>query len=236
VGEVWAPTINFRPLSTGLLHWHFRNRLAALRRHIVLDTGFAGDASKVTLAKLDRAIELWQPHTTIRSILFVWILPLVGPVTALWNWFFPANLSLPPLWTRYAVIISLSYALSILITGVIAKRGLMLGATGQAAYYPGFLLGQGAYAQERKILTALGLTASEFPLDVVLPFGGFVLGMLTLSTQLEVLHALYELHNIPQDSLEAQKRIQLIINIMFPAFWICVAVVGLIRRKKLGRA
>lgn len=236
-GEVWIPSISFRPLSIGLLHWHFRNRLAALRRHIVLDSGFAGDMSKAPLAKIDRAIELWQPHATLKSILFVWILPLVGPVTSLWNWFFPENFSLPPLWIRFAVFISLSYALSILATSVIVKRGLMLGATGQAAHYPGFLPGPGAYAQEKKTLTALGLTASEFPLDAVVLFGSLILGMLTVSTQLEVIHELYESFNLaPQEALEAQKNLQMKTNIMVFAFWIVVGVVGLIRRRKLGRA
>ena len=51
----------------------------------------------------------------------------------------------------------------------------MLGGKGRDAYYPISLPRPGGYAQERKILGALGLAVSEFPLDLVFSIPGMLL-------------------------------------------------------------
>ncbi len=103
----------------------------------------------------------------------------------------------------------------------------MLGATGQAAHYPGFLPGPGAYAQEKEILRAFGLSASEFPLDGLMLFIIFLITIPQQSTQLELQRELISLEPT------ANLYVMMIFN---GAFWAVFLTVGLIRRKRLGRA
>lgn len=227
MGEFMMPFIFFRPFTISLLHWHFRGRLAQVRRQILLETSFSEDAAKPALAKIDRALDVWQQRTTFKSILFTWVLPLIGPVTAAWNWFFPNSFLIFPSWTRFAVLTSMSYALGILATAFLLKRGLMLGGTGSAACYPGFLPGQGAYKNERDILRPLGLTVSEFPLDVVIFLGSLALVPFTSAAQLEMYPVLQS-----TDYMSSS----LTIALWSAVPWLFIAGFALFRRKKLGRA
>lgn len=226
MGECTIPLIHFRPIVTSLLHWHFRSHLSALRNHILLETGFSEDRTKTAIDKIDRAMQVWQQRITVRSAVFTWLLPLIGPATYVWNWFVPASLMPSFEWTRFAVIISVSYTLSILATGFSVKRGLMLGEKGTAAWYPGFVPGQGGYGQEKAILNALGLQLSEFPFDITILLGSSVLTLLTYSYQLEFYTALGSLSDQPH----------MFASIAIPQFVLFVVlVVSWFRRKKLGR-
>lgn len=228
-GECYPPTIFFRPLTIGLLHWHFRSRLAALRHQLLLETGFSEDAAKPALARIDQAMDVWQQRTTFRSIVLVWFLPLMGPVTQAWQFFVPAGLMPSPVWARYAAIFSLSYALAFLGSAFLVKRGLMLGATGPDAYYPGFVPGPGGYLQEKTILSSLGLKVREFPLDSAILVGGFLLGFLTYKNQVDFFNQLGIMKNQPQFS-------HLWMQFAIAVIYIPIVVVSWIRRQKLGRA
>jgi hypothetical protein len=223
-----VPFIHVRPFAIGLLHWHFRSRLSELRRRILLETNFSEDRAKAALVKIDRSLDVWQQRTTVRSILFTWVLPLVGPLTALWNWLFPGDFLILPSWTRLAVFFSLSYALSILATAFLVKRGLMLGGTDRAAYYPGFLPGQGGYGQEKAILKPLGLAVSEFPLDAAIFVGSLVLVPLSMSAQLEMFRAF-------QPNTEFASFPTFWSSVLGNIFWLIVMGVALLRRRRLGR-
>jgi len=228
MGECTIPFIVLRPLVIILLHWHFRNRLSAMRHQLLLETGFSEDAAKAALAKLDRAMEFWQQRTTAKSVILTWFLPLIGPFTQLWQFFVPAAFVPAPTWGRFAAITSFTYALSILASAFLVKRGLMLGETGRAAYYPGFAPGPGFYVQEKKILSALGLTVREFPLDIAVLAGGFLLTFLTLGNQLEAYEALGMSHVDPQFFFTEM--------VIIYAIFIPIMIVSWMRRKKLGRA
>jgi hypothetical protein len=228
-GECYLPTLFLRPLTIGLLHWHFRRRLSVLRHQLLMETGFSEDAAKPALAKIDRAMDVWQQRTTFRSIVLVWFLPLMGPVTQAWQSFVPVGLMPSPLWARYAAILSFSYALAFLGTAFLVKRGLMLGATGPDAYYPGFVPGPGGYLQEKTILSSLGLKVREFPLDSAILVGGFLLGFLTYKNQLDFFNELGIMNNQPQFS-------HLWVQFAIVVIYIPIVVVSWIRRQKLGRA
>jgi hypothetical protein len=230
MGESTVLVLFFRPLTIGLLHWHFRSRLSGLRHQIVLETGFSEDETRAAFAKIDRATDVWQQRTTLRSVVLTWCLPLIGPFTQFGQFFVPAGLMPSPVWARYAAILSVSYSLAILGSAFLVKRGLMLGATGHDAYYPGFVPGPGAYEQERKILNTLGLELREFPLDIAVLLGSFLLTLLTYRSQLEFLGKVTPNYHTPGTHF---LRVQIAIMVVIT---LTLTVVSSIRRKKLGRA
>ena len=240
MGECAIPGIFFRPLAVGLLHWHFRSRPSALRHQIVLETGFSEEGAKAALAKIDRAMDVWQQRATFRAIVLTWSLPLIGPITQLWQFSVrqfsvPVSLKPSPEAANYVVILSLTYAFVILSTAFLVKRGLMLGATSRGAYYPGFLPGPGGYMQERKILSALGLEVREFPLDVLSSLGSTLLGLYA-GFNAPGMAAPPGLSAADLRMLTNIRRINYFMNIFFIILVIAVAVVSSIRRRKLGRA
>jgi hypothetical protein len=109
-------------------------------------------------------LEGWQGPGIITRF-FAYGLPLAGFLLELYRTFAAIQL---PAWTREVGLFLLIYAPSVVGTAVMLKRGLMLGATGRSIYFPGTLVGRGAYAEEARILAALGLARREFPLDLVL--------------------------------------------------------------------
>lgn len=227
-GECYAPTVFFRPLTEFILNAHFRNRLTALRRSLLLEQSISENDQKAVLSKIDGALNLWA-SATVASVFFTYLLPASGPVIELCKWLVPASL---PHWTKYLVEPSIAYALSFLATAFLVKRGLMLGATGRPAYFPGALGQPAAYAKEREILNKIGVTAIEFPLDIAVWMVGIVLPLVTWQQQSELQMRLSEL----------QMRL---FNLEPPAlmsFSVCVngisALIGFVawqRRKKLQR-
>jgi hypothetical protein len=231
MGENTVPSIFLRPVVISLLHWHFRSRLSAIRRQLLVENGFADDAAKATIAKIDRAMEFWQQRITAKSIALTWVLPLIGPVTELWKWFVPS--AFVPSWAPFAVFMSVSYLLTILASSFLVKRGLALGETGRAACYPGFASGPGFYVQEKKILNAFGFEMREFPVDIAVIVGSVLLTALTYSKQMEFYKGLGMSDAQLQQMLDMQQTTDL--SIMGATFAI-LAIVSWMRRKKLGRA
>ena len=179
--------IPIRPLVIRMLHGHFHRRLRALRQHIMLATVFSEDAAKAALARIDRAMDFWKPRITVGSILFGWLPVLVGMVgsVAAVGTLFP-KVDLGALFAQpwvvatfgativFSIILAI-YLLIFLGSAFQVKRGLMLGGKGREACFPISLPGPGGYAQERKVLGALGLAVSEFPLDLVFGIPGLLL-------------------------------------------------------------
>ena len=71
----------------------------------------------------------------------------------------------------------------------LVKRGLMLGATGRSAYFPGTIVQPGAYAKEREIFSKFGVILIEFPVDIALWAVGIILCILTLKQQFRLREA-----------------------------------------------
>jgi hypothetical protein len=220
MGELFTP-LCLRPLVTGILHWHFHHRLSALRQHILLETAFSEDGAKATLARIDRAVDFWRWRIGLGSILFTWVLPLSGPVLALWHWAFPdAPLTPPPWAVLAAALFSVAYAFAALASAFSIKRGLMLGGRGRAAYRPDLLPESAGYAREKEILGPLGLVVSEFPLDLALFLGYALLFPL----------AMYAI--APNDALPGFAVPAFIVVLVF----LLVSKIVWTRRKELGRA
>ena len=224
--------ISIRPLVTRMLHGHFHRRLRALRQHILLDTAFSEDAAKSALARIDRAMDFWKQHITVGSILFGWfpvVAGLVGSVIAVGKSLFP-NVDLGAFFAQPWVVVTLIvtivslpflalYLLAFLGSAFEVKRGLMLGGKGHEAYSPTSLPGPGGYAQERKILGALGLAVSEFPLDLVFNVPGMLFLVFGFKTSVDKFG--------PTNSL----ILTLLTATLFAAF----ELILWFRRKKLGR-
>jgi hypothetical protein len=234
-------------LVTSLLHLHFRSRLSLLRRRIHLENKLTAEEQARILARIDRILEGWQGPRIITGF-FAYGLPLAGFLLELYRGFGAIQL---PAWTREAGLLLLIYAPSVVGTAVMLKRGLMLGGTDRSIYFPGTLVGRGAYAEEARILGALGLARREFPLDLVLFLVGIGLSMGLVFLRLETVSDEEILRHLrstlgsdpPQEAFEwiiqRTRRIE---------FWQKVFVFGqvtlvallsglaLLRRRKLARA
>lgn len=225
-GECMIPSICVRPLTILMLHLHFRNRLSALRRIVVLETEFSEDSSKAALAKIDRAMEIWRPPVTIQSLLLTWTLPLVGPAFELWKLAVPASMMPAPAVTRFAIVTSVSYAFTIVGSSFLAKRGLILGAAGRDAFYPGFQPGPGTYLLERNILRSAGVETKEFPFDIAVLFGILVFGLVMHGSQAEFYGSIGVDYDAEQALYGALISAPILVVLM---------IVAWIRRGRLGR-
>jgi|GEM_PF-4227446 len=167
MGEINRRTY-LRPLVIGMLHWHFRNRLMAVRKMILLETRFSESAAKNCLERIDRAIDFWRLRITIGSILFGWFIPLAGPATAIWKWVVPQSVVILPPEVIWIVCTSSAFYCLLFLTGsFVTKRGLMLGGSGFAASNPYLFTEPGGYAREREILGPMGIAVSELPIDLI---------------------------------------------------------------------
>jgi hypothetical protein len=225
-GECVFPFISFRPLVAFLLHQHFRNRLSVLRRRLLLEASLSEEGAKATLIKIDRALAFWAT-ASFGTIVLAWVLPLIGPAIELAKLLLPVNL---PGWSRPIGITTVVYILSVLIAAVCVKRGLMLGASGPAALYPGFWSGAQGYEREREILQPLGLALSEFPLDAALLVASLVFSLITVRSQMELYEAIFPFDQTAQEPATTLARFAT------PALYAVGIVIALARRKKLGRA
>jgi hypothetical protein len=233
-GECTLPFICVRPLATFLLHQHFRNRLSVLRRRLLLETSLSEEGAKAALAKVDRARAFWAT-ASFGTIMLAWVLPLIGPAIELAKLLVPVDL---PGWSRTIGITTIGYVLNVLLAAFIVKLGLMLGASGPAALYPGFLSGAGGYKREREILQPLGLALSEFPLDAALLVASLVFGLITFQNQMELYQAITPFDEAVLD-LGQESLATTLPRFATPALYAVYAVgivIALARRKKLGRA
>lgn len=224
-GECYVSIIFVQPLTAFFLYSHFRNRLTILRRRLLLEQSISETDQKSGLSKIDAALNLWE-STTINSVLFTYVLPAIGPVIEVCRWLVPASL---PEWTGYLVTLSISYALSFFGTAFLVKRGLMLGATGRSAYFPGTMVQPGAYATEREIFNKFGVILIEFPVDIAVYVIGLFLSLITFKQQLALLNVL-----VPNGE---QSPTELYIYEMLGIFILVAAIIVVAwrRRKKLQR-
>lgn len=164
-GEVpLAALVAIRSMTSALLVSHFRSRLDLIRHRIMLEGSVPEEEQAKLVSAIDTVLLRW-PTRSAWQIIFTYGLPLLSPIGAFYRLLFPGALGA---WTRYVVMLSLSYALLFLASAFMIKRGLMLGGVGRSTYFPGFLEGRGAYAAEEQILAKFGLAVKEFPLGFVL--------------------------------------------------------------------
>lgn len=173
-GECYVGLLFARPITAFLLSSHFRRRLLAVRRRLLVDRNIREQSRRALLSKIDDALNIWQvPSAT--TAFFSYLLPAVGPAIELARPFIPADL--PP-WTSYVVLTSISYALAIFGTAFLVKRGLMLGGTGRSVFFPATVEKPGAYAEEKKLLSVFGIDVVEFPLDAgVMIVAAIIMGL-----------------------------------------------------------
>jgi hypothetical protein len=84
----------------------------------------------------------------------------------------------------------LSYAIAFVVAAFMYKRSLMLGASGRTVYFPGAIPGSQGYTREAEILDSVSIKLREWPFDIALSFISFVIGSLTLRTELEFYQSL----------------------------------------------
>jgi len=228
-GEFYVPMVVIGPLTVYLLHWHFRRRLMAVRRGLLQKTVFSEDAASRAFAKIDHAMNVWQP-AGISSIILTWVFPAIGPVLELGKAFAPARL--PP-WTADVALLTLPYILAVLMSAFVVKRGLMLGGTGSDSYYPGFLAGGGGYDVERRLLRQFGVETSEFPIDIVLSVVIYFVGVLSGYNDFQNTVLLSNVKGTPvsEDAL----WIAISVWAFFGALYFIVYISIWVRRKKVER-
>jgi hypothetical protein len=223
-GEVpQIPFVAIRSLTTWFLHAHFRSRLRLLRRSIMLADDLSTDDRTSVLSRIDQLLEVWEgPRVLFAS--FTYGLPAAGFLLEIYRTFQPQQL--PP-WTGTAALFLIIYALSFVASAFIIKRGLMLGAVGRSAYFPGALKERGGYGEENRIFDMIGLRAKEFPFDMLLALVGVPLGFLSIDVWL----SLYESWGvvIPRDQMIVQQPYSF-------AVFVSLGVLALYRRMRLRRA
>jgi hypothetical protein len=164
-----------------LLSSHFRRRLFAIRRRLLIDRRF-GQIKEEILSEIDCGLKLWESPTAI-TMVFTYIFPTVGLITTVWDKFGPSDL---PTWAKYIGYFSISYVLGLLVTAFIVKRGLMLGGSGRSAYFPGALEQPSAYAEEKDILDMFRIVMRELPMDVIVFTIGIIMSLLFIDMQIQV--------------------------------------------------
>lgn len=223
-GEVpQIPFVVIRSLTTWLLHAHFRSRLRLLRRRIMLAGDLSTDDRTSLLSRVDQLLEVWEgPRVLFAS--FTYGLPFAGFLLEIYRTFKPGQL---PSWTGTAALFLIIYALSFVVSAFIIKRGLMLGAAGRTAYFPGSLKERGDYGEERRLFDVISVQTKEFPLDILLALVGIPLGFLATDAWLN----LYEYLGMPvaRDQVMGQQPYSL-------AVFVSLCVLALYRRMRLRRA
>jgi hypothetical protein len=227
-GEIPLPaSIVIRSLTSALLSWHFHGRLADLRRRVIVDNDLDPDGRAVLTAEIDRLLVQWPAPKLVQG-LFAYALPLMSPLAAFYQMVVP---SAPAIWTRLIVLVSLSYALGVVASAFVVKRGLMLGGEGRAAYFPGFLEGNGAYATERELLAMFGISRSEFPLAYALTL---------LLAPVQLFQAIYIYDSGIYATIAGQaafsKTAVVVQSMVAPILFAALGAVALMRQNKLRRS
>jgi len=227
-GEIPLPaSIVVRSLTSALLSWHFHGRLADLRRRVIVDNDLDPDGRAILTAEIDRLLLQWPAPKLVQGF-FAYALPLLSPLAALYQMVVP---SAPAIWTRLVVVVSLGYALTVVASAFVVKRGLMLGGEGRAAYFPGFLEGNGAYATERELLAMFGISRSEFPLAYALTL---------LLIPLQLFQAIYMYDSGIYATIAGQaafsKTAVVVQSMVGPILLAALGAVALVRQNKLRRS
>lgn len=228
-GETPLPaSIVVRSLTAALLSWHFNGRLSSVRRRVIIEDGLDPNGRTLLIAEIDRLLLQWPAPNLVHGF-FAYGLPVVSPLAALYQTLVPGA---PAVWTRLVIIISLSYALTLIASAFMVKRGLMLGGEGRASYFPGFLEGSGAYAVEQEGLARFGLLIKEFPLAY-----SFTL----LLIPVQILQTLYwyesGLFSFYFRAEAAMNRTTFVAgSTAVPVALAVLGLIALVRQRKLGRS
>jgi len=226
-GEIPLPAnIVVRSLTSALLGWHFHRRFAALKRRIILDTLVDTAGRERVIAEVDRLLAQWPAPRLVQS-LFTYGLPLLSPLAGLYQVLIPKA---PAIWTRLVALLFLGYGLGLVASAFVVKRGVMLGAKGRMAYFPGFVEGSGAYAVEREILTTFALSEREFPL-------AFALTLLFIPIQLLQAIYMYDsgVYAVLTWGVGFRKGAYVAESMIGVAVVVLIDLIALARRRKLGR-
>lgn len=138
---------------------HIHGRIDILKRYLLLDENVSEEERTRLETKIRRMQELWK-RPTAAQVIYSYVLPISGPSIKLYESVFPGS-SAP--WVSFLAYVLISYSLSFVVSSIMAKRSLMLGASGRAVYFPGAIAGVQSYGKEREILALIGVTKKEFP-------------------------------------------------------------------------
>lgn len=220
-----ASWIVMQRLVAYLLTVHFRRRLLLVRRSILLMSNVSEEKRKSFVGQVDALLEQWGSPRFITG-LFTYVMPASAFVLEIYKTVQPDVVL--PAWTGQLVLAIFSYSLLFVTSSFLTKRGLMLGGSGRDTFFPGSLAGDGGYAKEREILKSLGLTVSEFPLDL----GVLVVGILLGHLQQDFYQNLIDQ---PPDLQQMQKEIQKVFEVVFYTVFASLCALSYFRRTRLRR-
>lgn len=220
-GELALPFVSVRWLTRYLLHRHFQTRLDQLRRLIVLDDSVDDQEKTKLLSIVDNHVKLW-PTQGFVALLFAYVIPGIGFGFQILDKMIIYEM---PQWFQAATIMFMLYAFSIITTCFLTKRGLLLGANGADAYFPGLAPGQGAYGNETELFMRIGnVRPREFPLDYLFYIVGVFLN-----------GVLYFVYGYYQTWPEDEATIQWYVIAGSQTIGLALASFCLWRRRRLGR-
>jgi hypothetical protein len=151
-----------RPLVSSLLAAHFRRRLSLLKRWLLLG---GSDPNQDLLDQIDDALSIWRTRRTISGAV-TFVVTLAGAVGGFVSIAHGAE-GMP--WWGWLLIGFAIYVIYLVVVGsFIAKRGLMLARSADAAYRPASVRESGTYGVERTLFAPLKIKRAEIPLDLVL--------------------------------------------------------------------
>ncbi len=171
------PLVVVKPLVTLILGSHIRSRLKLLQRYIYLNDHLSDEERTSLISRLTIAQEHWKRPGIINYI-FSFVLPIVPLIIGIYRYKFPTDSH--NMWLNFVGLTLIIYAIAFLITAFIVKRGLMLGASGRATYFPGGIKDAYCYTEEKRIFGAIGILKKEFPIDMLLTFVSITIGIIFL--------------------------------------------------------
>jgi hypothetical protein len=174
-GEVpFYPIGVIRPLVRFLVMGHIHNRIESLKRYVFLDDNISNEDRARLESKILGLQERWKTPSA-PQVVYNFVLPASGPLAAVYKFLISDDSGV---WLIYPALLLISYSIAFVVTGLMVKRALMLGASGRALYFPGAVAGTQCYGKEREIFNSLGIPSKEFPFDVAVNFVSIVTGML----------------------------------------------------------
>jgi hypothetical protein len=128
-------------------------------------------------------------------------------------------------------VVLMSASSSFVISTLVVRRGLLLGGSGRSCYFPGAILGPGAYATEKCIFEPISVDAREIPIDIFAVALTFSIQPLLVKIQFEVSQRLSMILSLPPVSqIEYLKMAWFYLVIM-----ICLCSLVYYRRTRLNR-
>jgi hypothetical protein len=242
-----APFILVRPLLNVFIKGHFERRLRRLRQEIALHDALSEATRSALTVRLDAALERWKSPGFV-TILVTVVIPAIAYLQTSIEFVKSLGINIPsatlgisiPISTGGLLVLGFSvfgYFVAIPTTAFLGKRGLFIGRTPDRTCFAGEKAGSGFYAEERDILSKVGLRVRELPLDLWIVAFLFVLGpvvqLLTWDIHMEWTLSGTQMGSHDRDSLANYLLIQN--TIMFVLFF-GMLLIAAIRRNRTGRA